>query len=121
MEIALWIVAAIVALFYVPSGGMKVFNTAKFTDSMPWAQRLGTPLVRVVGVLELLGAIGIVLPQLTGIGAPLLTILAAGALALVQLVAIGIHIAEKSFASLPINIAMVVLPLFVFLGRLFWV
>jgi len=121
MEIALWIVAAIVALFYVPSGGMKVFNTAKFTDSMPWAQRLGTPLVRVVGVLELLGAIGIVLPQLTGIGAPLLTILAAGALALVQLVAIGIHIAEKSFASLPINIAMVVLPLFVFVGRLFWV
>ena len=121
MEIALWFVAAIVALFYVPSGGMKVFNTAKFTDSMPWAQRLGTPLVRVVGVLELLGAIGIVLPQLTGIGAPLLTILAAGALALVQLVAIGIHIAEKSFASLPINIAMVVLPLFVFVGRLFWV
>ena len=121
MEIALWIVAALVALFYLPSGGMKVFNTAKFTDSMPWAQRLGTPLVRVVGVLELLGAIGIVLPQLTGIGAPLLTILAAGALALVQLVAIGIHIAEKSFASLPINIAMVVLPLFVFVGRLFWV
>ena len=121
MEIALWIVAALVALFYLPSGGMKVFNTAKFTDSMPWAQRLGTPLVRVVGVLEILGAIGIVLPQLTGIGAPLLTILAAGALALVQVVAIGIHIAEKSFASLPINIAMVVLPLFVFLGRLLWV
>jgi uncharacterized membrane protein YphA (DoxX/SURF4 family) len=121
MEIALWIVAAIVALFYVPSGGMKVFNTAKFTDSMPWAQRLGTPLVRVVGILELLGAIGIVLPQLTGIGAPLLTILAAGALALVQIVAIGIHLAEKSYSSLPINIAMVVLPLFVFLGRLFWV
>jgi uncharacterized membrane protein YphA (DoxX/SURF4 family) len=121
MEIALWIVAAIVALFYVPSGGMKVFNTAKSTDSMPWAQRLGTPLVRVVGILELLGAIGIVLPQLTGIGAPLLTILAAGALALVQIVAIGIHLAEKSYSSLPINIAMVVLPLFVFLGRLFWV
>jgi uncharacterized membrane protein YphA (DoxX/SURF4 family) len=121
MEIALWIVAALVALFYLPSGGMKVFNTAKFTDSMPWARRLGTSLVRVVGILELLGAIGIVLPQLTGIGAPLLTILAAGALALVQIVAIGIHLAEKTYSSLPINVAMVVLPLFVFLGRLLWV
>ena len=121
MEIALWVVASIVALFYLPSGGTKVFNTAKFTDSMLWAKRLGTPLVRVVGVLELLGAIGIVLPQLTGIGAPLLTILAAGGLALVQIVAVGIHLAEKTYSTLPINIAMVLLPLFVFFGRLFWV
>jgi uncharacterized membrane protein YphA (DoxX/SURF4 family) len=121
MEIALWIVAAIVALFYVMAGGMKTFNTVKFSEKAPWAQRAGVPLVRVVGILELLGAVGIVLPQLTGIGAPLLTILAAGALTLVQIVAIGIHIAEKSFASLPINIAFVILPLFVFLGRLLWV
>ena len=34
MEIALWIVAAIVALFYIPSGGTKLFNPAKFTDGM---------------------------------------------------------------------------------------
>ena len=121
MEIALWIVAAIVALFYVMSGGMKVVNPAKFTDSMPWAQRLGAPLVRAVGAIELLGAIGIVLPQLTGIGAPLLTILAAAGLALVQIVAVFIHLAEKTYSSLPINIAMIVLPLFVFLGRLLWV
>ena len=121
MEIALWIVAIVVALFYVMAGGMKTFNTVKFSEKAPWAQRAGVTLVRVVGVLELLGAIGIVLPQLTGIGAPLLTILAAAGLTLVQIVAIGIHIAEKSFASLPINIAMVVLPLFVFVGRLFWV
>jgi len=121
MEIALWIVAAIVALFYIPSGGTKLFNPAKFTDGMQWAQRLGAPLVRVVGLLELLGAIGIVLPQLTGIGAPTLTILAAGALALVQIVAVGIHLAEKTYSTLPINIAMIVLPLFVFLGRLLWV
>ena len=121
MEIALWIVASIVALFYVMAGGMKTFNTAKFSESAPWAQRMGVPLVRVVGILELLGAVGIVLPQLTGIGAPLLTIAAAGCLALVQIVAIGIHLAEKSYASLPINIAMVVLPLFVFFGYLIWV
>ena len=121
MEIALWIVASIVALFYVMAGGMKIFNAVKFSEKAPWAQRMGVNGVRAVGVLELLGAVGIVLPQLTGIGAPLLTILAAGCLALVQIVAIGIHIAEKSYASLPINIAMVVLPLFVFFGRLFWV
>ena len=121
MEIALWIVAIVVALFYVMAGGMKTFNTVKFSEKAPWAQRAGVPLVRVVGVLELLGAVGIVLPQLTGIGAPTLTILAAGALALVQIVAVGIHLAEKTYSTLPINIAMIVLPLFVFLGRLLWV
>jgi uncharacterized membrane protein YphA (DoxX/SURF4 family) len=121
MEIALWIVASIVALFYVMAGGMKTFNTVKFSEKAPWAQRAGVPLVRVVGILELLGAVGIVLPQLTGIGAPLLTILAAGCLALVQIVAVFIHLAEKSYSTLPINIVMIVLPLFVFLGRLLWV
>jgi hypothetical protein len=121
VEIALWIVAIVVALFYVAAGGMKTFNTAKFITMAPWAERMGVQLVRAVGVLELLGAIGIVLPQATGIGAPALTILAAGCLALVQVVAIGIHIGEKNPKTLPVNVAMVVLPLFVFLGRLLWV
>lgn len=121
MEIALWIVASIIALFYVMAGGMKTFNTVKFLEKAPWAQRMGVPLVRVVGVLELLGAIGIILPQATSIGAPLLTILAAASLALVQIVAVGIHLAEKTYSSLPVNFAMIVLPLFVLIGRLFWV
>ena len=121
MEIALWIVASIVAAFYLLAGGGKVFGATSYLKKAAWAQRAGLPAVYVVGVLELLGAIGIVLPQLTGIGAPLLTILAAGGLALVQIVAIGIHLAEKSYASLPINVAFVILPLFVVLGRLLWV
>jgi len=121
MEIALWIVASIVAAFYLLAGGGKVFGATSYLKKAAWAQRAGLPAVYVVGVLELLGAIGIVLPQLTGIGAPLLTILAAGGLALVQIVAIGIHIGEKALGSLPINVAFVILPLFVMFGRLFWV
>jgi uncharacterized membrane protein YphA (DoxX/SURF4 family) len=121
MQIALWIDAILVALLYVLAGGMKVFNTAKFSESAPWAQKVGPSVVRVVGVIELLGAIGLVLPQATGIGAPVLTILAALGLLLIQLVAIGIHIAEKSLKSLPMNAILVVLPLFVILGRLLWV
>ena len=121
MEIALWIVAVIVALLYLAAGGMKTFATAKYSATAAWAQRAGFPVVRVVGVLQLLGAIGLLLPQATGIGAPLLTILAAGGLVLVQLVAIGIHLGEKSYTSLPLNAVLVILPLFVFLGRLLWV
>jgi uncharacterized membrane protein YphA (DoxX/SURF4 family) len=121
MEIALWIVAAIVALMYVFSGGMKVFATAKYTATAAWATKVSPNVVRLVGVLELLGAIGIVVPQATGIGAPMLTILAAAGLVLVQLVAIVIHIGEKETKTLPINVVLVLLPLFVFLGRLLWV
>lgn len=121
MQVALWIDAILVAVLYVAAGGMKVFKTAKFSESAPWAQKLGSTVVRVVGVIELFGAIGLILPQATGIGAPLLTILAAFGLLLIQVVAIGIHIAEKSLKSLPVNAILVILPLFVILGRLLWV
>jgi len=121
MEIALWIVAAIVALLYVYSGGMKVFATAKYTASAPWASKVSPAIVRLVGVVELLGAVGLIVPQATGIGAPLLTILAAGGFVLLQLVALVIHAREKETAVLPINVVLVLLPLFVFLGRLLWV
>jgi len=121
MEIALWIVASIVALMYLFSGGMKLFATAKYTATAAWATKASPGVVRLVGALELLGAIGIVLPQATGIGAPLLTILAAAGLVLVQLVAIVIHVGEKETKTLPVNVVLVLLPLFVFLGRLLWV
>jgi uncharacterized membrane protein YphA (DoxX/SURF4 family) len=121
MEIALWIVAALVCLLYLFSGGMKVFAIENYRKQAAWAKDVNNTLVRVVGVLELLGAIGIVLPQATGIGAPVLTILAAGGLVLVQVVAVVIHIVRKEHASLPINVVLIILPLFVFLGRLLWV
>ena len=121
MEIALWIVASLVALLYLAAGFSKVFSTEKYSAAAAWTTKVSPTVVRVVGVLELLGAIGVVLPQATGIGAPLLTILAAGGLVLVQLVAIVIHIGEKETKSLPMNIVLVLLPLFVFLGRLLWV
>jgi uncharacterized membrane protein YphA (DoxX/SURF4 family) len=120
MQIALWIDAILVALLYVLAGGMKVFNTAKFSESAPWAQKIGPMAVRAVGALELIGAIGLILPQATGIGAPVLTILAAAGLLVIQIVAIGIHIVEKSLKSLPMNAVLVILPLFVILGRLLW-
>ena len=121
MEIALWIVAALVALLYLAAGWQKVFATEKYSAMAAWTTRTSPSVVRIVGVLELLGAIGLILPQATGIGAPLLTILAAGGLVLVQLVAIVIHLNEKVYKSLPMNLLLVILPLSVFLGRLLWV
>jgi hypothetical protein len=49
-----------------------------------------------------------------------LTILAAAGLMLVQVVAGVLHVLRKEYASLSINIVLIILPLFVFLGRLFW-
>jgi uncharacterized membrane protein len=121
MEIALWIAAALIALAYLVSGGMKLVVPERYRASAPWTEGVSTTVIRVVGVVELLGAIGIVLPQLTGIGAPLLTILAAGGLVLVQVVAIVIHLRRKEFNSLPVNLVLLLIPLFVLLGRLFWV
>ena len=73
--------------------------------------------MRIIGALEILGAIGIILSQWTGI-LPWLTIVAGFCLALPQLVAMGLHIRHREYLIVPINLALLALPLFVAVGRL---
>lgn len=121
MEIALWIVAALTAVVNLFAGGMKILAVARYRTQAAWAENAPSVVIRGIGVLEVLGAIGIILPQLTGIGAPTLTILAAAGLVLIQAGAIVVHLRRREFSMLPVNIMLLALPLFVFLGRLLWV
>ena len=66
---------------------MKTFQTAKAKEQLPWAKNRSDAFVRFVGTSELLGALGLILPLVTGI-LPWLTVLAAAGLAVIQLLAI---------------------------------
>ena len=46
---------------------MKTFQTTKAHDTLPWAKNRSDGFVRFVSVLELLGALGMIFPLLTGI------------------------------------------------------
>ena len=117
MNTALWIAQGLLAAMYLMAGVIKTFQTAKAKEQMPWAKERSDEFVRFVGVSELLGALGLILPLVTGI-LPWLTILAAIGLTLVQLLAIFTeHLPKKEYNVIPVNIILVALALFIVIGR----
>ena len=117
MNIALWIVQGLLAAMYLMAGQLKAFQTAKAKEQMPWAKNRSDAFVRFVGISELLGALGLILPLVTGI-LPWLTVLAAIGLTLIQLLAIFTeHLPKKEYNVIPVNIVLLALAGFVIVGR----
>ena len=108
MEIAYWIVAGLLAVFYLYAGSMKVVRSQEqLRPMMGWVDQIPMPLVRTIGVLEVLGAAGLILPPLTGI-APGLAIAAAIGLVLIQAGGIVVHLSRGEARLIGLNIALLV-------------
>jgi uncharacterized membrane protein YphA (DoxX/SURF4 family) len=118
MLIAVWIVSGLLALAYLFSGANKALRPhEKVKMTMEFAEDFAPWQVKVIGILEILGAIGLVLPELLHI-AVILTPIAAVGLALLQIVAIIVHIRRHdSPKQLPVNIVLLVLAIFVAVVR----
>ncbi|NEB79029.1 DoxX family protein [Streptomyces sp. SID14478] len=107
MDIAYWILAGLLALFYLYAGAMKVSRGRdRLRPMMAWVDRVPLPAVRALGVVELLGAAGLVLPPLTGI-APWLAMAAAIGFLLLQCGAIVVHLTGGD-RRIALNIGLVV-------------
>ncbi|MGW4897704.1 DoxX family protein [Kitasatospora sp. NPDC004240] len=92
MNIAYWIVAGPLALFHLYAGTLKAVRSRdRLRPMMAWVDRVPLPVLRALGVVEMLGATGLVLPPLTGIAPPLATAAAIG-LVLLQTGAIAVHL-----------------------------
>lgn len=122
MLIAYWIVAGLLALGNLAVGVMKIVRPpAKLAAmGMAWAGDFPAWSVKVIGILEVLGAIGLILPPLTGI-APILAPIAGIGLALVQLGAIITHATRHEAKAIPGNIVLLALSVAAaWLGFLVW-
>ena len=92
MDIAYWIVAGLLAVFYVYAGTLKVIRSRdQLRPMMAWVDRIPLPALRALGTVEILGATGLILPPLTGI-APSLATAAAIGFVLLQTGAIAVHL-----------------------------
>jgi len=108
MTIAYWIVAGLLALFFLYSGGIKVGQSrAQLRPMMAWVDDVPLGLVRTIGVLEVLGALGLILPPLTGI-APWLALASAIGLVLVQIGGIVVHLRRGEARVIGLNIGLIV-------------
>jgi uncharacterized membrane protein len=117
MNVLLWIVQGLLAAAYLAAGVLKATQPReKLAKNMGWVDDYSPGAVKAIGVVEALGAIGLILPWATGI-APVLTPLAATGLAIVQILGAVVHVRRKENGSLPINAVLFLLAAFVAIGR----
>lgn len=105
MNVAYWIAAGPLALFYLYGGGVKVVRSReRLRPMMAWVDTTPMAAVRAIGVIEVLGAIGLVLPPLTGI-APWLALAAAIGFVVLQIGATRVHL-RRGDRQMALNITL---------------
>ena len=110
MLIAYWITAGLLSIVYLASGGMKIIRSkeALVASGQNWAKNVSPGLPKLVGLVEVLAVVGMIVPPLVHI-APVLAPLAAIGLALVQVVAIIVHVRLGETKALPVNFILLLL------------
>ena len=88
----------------------------QLSKMLPWTAQVSEALVRFIGVAEILGALGLILPSLLRIQ-PKLTPIAAVGLALVMLFAAAFHISRGETPAIGMNFVLIALAAFVAWGR----
>ncbi|MET8120086.1 DoxX family protein [Micromonospora sp. NPDC005291] len=94
MNVVLWIIQILLAVVFAGAGVAKLTQPKeKLRDMMRWVDPVPPTQVKALGAVELLAAIGLVLPPLTGI-ATVLTPLAAVGLVIVMIGGILVHLRD---------------------------
>lgn len=117
MNIALWIAQALLALMFIFAGMTKAFQYEKAKSTLPWVKDVSRGLVTFIGLAELLGGIGLIVPWAADV-APNLTPSAAAGLAVIMLFAAIYHAKRKENQAIGMNIILLALAIFVVIGRL---
>lgn len=118
LNIILWVVQGLLALAFLLAGAMKSSQPLdKLGKQMSWVNGTPATIVRLIGIAELLGAIGLIVPELTGI-LPWLTLAAAAGLAVIMVGAVFTHIAHKEYSGIAPGFILLLLLVLVLVGRL---
>jgi DoxX-like family len=119
MNALLWILSVVLATTYAVTGSAKVVAPRERLLAVPgmgWVEEAPMSRVRTIGLLEIAGAIGVVVPWGSGI-LPLLTPLAAWGLAAVQVGAMWTHVTRGEREHLWLNFLLLVGAVVVAVGR----
>jgi hypothetical protein len=120
MNIALWIIIGLLTAVYLFSGVGKLFvppeKMAAMTDAARWVLDFKPGTLKAIGTLEILGALGLILPALLGI-APILVPLAASGLTLIMTGALIMRIRRGETKAALGDGAYLALTAFVAIGR----
>ncbi|MCW2639042.1 MAG: hypothetical protein JWP76_1348 [Dactylosporangium sp.] len=117
MNIFLWILQVLLALAFLGAGTMKLITPKKkLRERMAYVDDFSEPTVKFIGGVEVIGALGLILPAATGI-APALTPIAATGLAIVMILAAIVHIRRGEAKQTPVNAVLFVIAAIIMWGR----
>lgn len=118
MHILLWVVQVLLACAFGMAGVMKSTQPVDVLvqNGIAWAGQVPLLMLRFIGISELLGAIGLILPAATKIK-PWLTPLAALGLLTIMILAMAFHLSRGEAQALPMNMVLGGLAAFVAWGR----
>jgi uncharacterized membrane protein YphA (DoxX/SURF4 family) len=119
-RIALWAAQLLLAGMFLMAGVMKISTPmADLAQQLAWTASTPEALVRFIGLAEIAGAIGLVLPALTRIK-PILTAWAAVGLLTIMVLASAMHTVRGELGALPLNAVLGGLAALVAWGRFRW-
>ncbi|GHH71659.1 hypothetical protein GCM10018781_33290 [Kitasatospora indigofera] len=118
MNITLWIIAGLLAAACLAAGLFKAVQPREklVASGMTWATDFSAGSVKAIGAVEVLGAVGLILPAALDI-APALVPWAATGLAVTMLGAAAVHLRRGEAKAVPPSLVLLVLAVVVAWGR----
>ncbi len=117
MNILLWVLQVLAALLYGASGVMKVFMFDKVSEGVPSFGALPREAWKGLGILELVCAIGLIVPAALR-WQPVLTVVAAAILAMESLVFVWVHAKYREITTIVLSGVLGLLMAFIVYGRM---
>ncbi|CAN5397574.1 hypothetical protein BH10PSE2_BH10PSE2_13170 [soil metagenome] len=117
-NMGLWTLQGWIAMFFIAAGYAKLTESIdNLTALMIWPGQVGEAVVRGLGVVEIVLAIGILAPLVSWkVGRPILMIAATG-LALLEVVMLGVHAIGADLGLSLVNVFLLAITIPVLLGR----
>lgn len=104
----------VLAAIFGMAGVMKATRSMEQLAGMgmTWVNEYPETSVRIVGILQLLGALGVILPSLTGF-LPVITLMSSACLGVTMVLAAMYHYKHKEFKNIPVNVVLLLMCAFV--------
>lgn len=117
LNIALWVAQVLIALAFVLIGYSKLTTPIEeLSKMMVWTGQYPKVFVRSIGIIDMAGGLGVLLPSVSRI-LPRLTVIAAICCIALQFLAISFHISRGEAAATPPNFVFLALVIFIAWGR----
>jgi uncharacterized membrane protein YphA (DoxX/SURF4 family) len=119
MNLVLWILAGLLAAFFLFAGVTKLAQSKEkllASPSMGWAADVAPGLIKTIGALEVLAALGLILPAVLDL-APVLVPLAAAGLVVLMVGAAITHARRQEGQAIVMNAVLLALAAVVAWGR----